>query len=93
MIPLKYQRITQRQNWNPKNLLRALNDTKNGMPIKTAARNFSVPVMSLKRKAKNKNVIAKDNIKHHGSKRRSSIQIKKMSCYNILLNWKRECME
>ncbi|KAB0805315.1 hypothetical protein PPYR_02285 [Photinus pyralis] len=68
-MPRTYHRKSNRQNWNAEHMDTALQEVlHNGMPFKTAARIFGVPLMSLKRRAKNKNVIAKDSIKHLGGK-------------------------
>jgi hypothetical protein len=48
----------------------AINAVKNqGMPIKTASRNFGVPVMSLKRRVRSRNVITNTHKKILGSRK------------------------
>ncbi|XP_066593618.1 uncharacterized protein [Prorops nasuta] len=68
-MPRTYKRKTQRQNWDPKCMELALDAILEGMPIKTSAKLYNVPLMSLKRRFKNINVTAKDNLKYLGSKR------------------------
>lgn len=67
-MPRKYVRKTNRQNWNPESMRGALEEVKNGLPYKTASKMFNVPLMSLKRRAKGTNVIAKNESKILGSK-------------------------
>lgn len=68
-MPRTYHRKTERQSWDPQSMQQALDAIKNGMPIRSAAKSFNVPVMSLKRRTKNKNLMATENIKHLGSKK------------------------
>lgn len=64
-----YHRKTNRQSWNAEQMANAIEEvTTNGMKLKAAAKFFQVPLMSLKRRVRNKNLIAKQNIKHLGSK-------------------------
>ncbi|KAJ8898320.1 hypothetical protein PR048_003680 [Dryococelus australis] len=46
-----YKRKTQRQSWNEDNMKKALEAVSVGMGKKTAARQFGIPVMTLKRRA------------------------------------------
>ncbi|KAK9728861.1 DDE superfamily endonuclease [Popillia japonica] len=68
VMPRTYHRKSQRQDWNNENMTNAIEEvTKRGMPYKTASRIFQVPLMSLKRRVKNKNKFATGSIKHLGS--------------------------
>ncbi|XP_060804467.1 tigger transposable element-derived protein 6-like [Amyelois transitella] len=67
-MPRNYQRKTDRQKWSEEAMSRALEEVKKGMPYKTASKQFSVPVMSLKRRAKGKNKVAVGAVKTLGSK-------------------------
>ncbi|MGL5029183.1 MAG: hypothetical protein ACRC6C_03670, partial [Wolbachia pipientis] len=64
-----YKRKTQRQGWDVENMGRAVDAVKKGMAFKTVAKQFNVPVMSLKRRCKGKNVFAVNEVKALGSKR------------------------
>lgn len=66
-MPRKYVRKTARQNWSESAMITALDAVKNGMPYKTASKQFMVPLMSLKRRAKGKNVHALGGIKGLGN--------------------------
>lgn len=67
-MPRIYIRKTNRQNWPEEQMQKALDAVKDGMPYKTASREFMVPVMALKRRAKGKNLIAVGSAKKLGSK-------------------------
>ncbi|XP_068907656.1 uncharacterized protein [Tenebrio molitor] len=54
----KYVRKTGRQNWEEDVMTIALQEIKNGLPYKTAARMYNLPLSTLKRRAKGKNKIA-----------------------------------
>lgn len=69
IMPRTYQRKTTRQNWSENSMKKALDAVKNGLPFKTASKQFSVPVMTLKRRAKGKNKFAVDAVKALGSKK------------------------
>lgn len=64
-----YKRKTQRQGWDGDHMRRALAAVVEGTPFKTAARQFSVPVMALKRRHKGKNTFAVSDVKTLGSKK------------------------
>ncbi|KAG5890783.1 hypothetical protein JTB14_007177 [Gonioctena quinquepunctata] len=67
-MPRTYSRKYQPQKWNTENMTTALEEvTKNGMPYNTASRIFRGPLMYLKRRIKNKNIVATDSIKHSDS--------------------------
>ncbi|XP_050301512.1 uncharacterized protein LOC126739756 [Anthonomus grandis grandis] len=66
-MPRTYKRITNRQNWDAEHMKNAIAEVKQGMPVKTAARIFNVPRMSLKRRVMDKNSVAKLEIKSLGS--------------------------
>lgn len=68
-MPRTYIRKTQRQDWDPNKMIKAIEAIQAGMPKKTAARQFGVPVMTLKRRVAGKNVNASSNIKCLGSKK------------------------
>lgn len=52
-----YVRKTTRQTWDAQSMQLALVDISNGMPFKTAARMYKLPLMTLKRRAKNQNKV------------------------------------
>ncbi|KAJ8970575.1 hypothetical protein NQ314_001099 [Rhamnusium bicolor] len=54
----KYKRKTQRHGWDEDKMRQAIEGVRNGLPYKTAARNFCIPLMSLKRRCKGKNKLA-----------------------------------
>ncbi|KAJ8882671.1 hypothetical protein PR048_014483 [Dryococelus australis] len=54
---------TQRQSWNEDNMKKALEAVAAGLGKKTAARQFGVPVMTLKRRAFGKNISATSHLK------------------------------
>ncbi|KAJ8888691.1 hypothetical protein PR048_008183 [Dryococelus australis] len=55
--------------WIQHNMRRALTDMEDGMPFKSAARQFNVPVMALKRRHKGKNMFAVKDVKTLGRKK------------------------
>lgn len=57
-MPRNYIRNTARQNWNENAMFNAINAVKEGMPYKTASKQFFVPLMALKRRVKGKNIYA-----------------------------------
>ncbi|XP_015435159.1 PREDICTED: uncharacterized protein LOC107190790 [Dufourea novaeangliae] len=58
-----------RQSWSEASMTSALEAVEQGLPYKTASKQFSIPVMTLKRRAKGKNIHAIGSIKLLGSKR------------------------
>ncbi|XP_052741851.1 uncharacterized protein LOC128198807 [Bicyclus anynana] len=68
-MPRIYIRKTNRQNWPEEQMQKALDAVRDGMPYKTASREFKVPVMALKRRAKGKNKIAVGSVKKLGGKK------------------------
>lgn len=64
----KYKRLTERQRWSEDEMRQAIEAVHNGLPYKTAARNFGVPLMSLKRRCKGSNKLAVNELKKLGSK-------------------------
>ncbi|CAH1954315.1 unnamed protein product [Acanthoscelides obtectus] len=62
----KYQRKTQRQLWDEDKMQQAIEEVRHG--YKTAARNFGVPLMSLKRRCIGTNKLAVNNVKKLESK-------------------------
>ena len=68
-MPRNYVRKTTRGEWHDEEMVAALAAVEDGMPYKTASREFSVPVMSLKRRAKEKNKVAVGTSKYLGGKR------------------------
>ncbi|KAJ8883693.1 hypothetical protein PR048_015547 [Dryococelus australis] len=68
-MSINYKRKTQRQSWNEDNIKKALEAVAAGMGKKTAARQFGVPVMTLKRRDFGKNINATSHLKVLGSKR------------------------
>lgn len=66
-MPRTYKRITNRQNWDAEHMKNAIEEVKQGMPVKTAARIFKVPRMSLKRRVMDTNKVAKLEKKVLGS--------------------------
>lgn len=66
-MPRAYKRKTTRQGWSEAAMLKALDAVTEGMPYKTASRQFSVPLMSLKRRSTGKNKYAVDAVKVLGS--------------------------
>ncbi|KAJ3650063.1 hypothetical protein Zmor_021772 [Zophobas morio] len=67
MVP--YKRKTTRQSWSQEWMVEALDAVSKGMPFKTAHKEFGVPLMSLKRRAKRKNMFALGGEKFLSSKR------------------------
>ncbi|CAF4935181.1 unnamed protein product [Pieris macdunnoughi] len=67
-MPRNYIRKTTRQNWSETSMQSALDAVKDGMAFKTASRQFSVPLMALKRRTKGKNKLAMGAVKVLGSK-------------------------
>ena len=65
----KYKRKTERQLWTENKMRQAMEAVRRGLAYKTAARNFGVPLMSLKRRCKGTNKLAVDAVKKLGSKR------------------------
>lgn len=65
----KYKRKTERQLWDEDKMREAMEEVRRGLSYKTAARNFDVPLMSLKRRCKGTNKLAVNAIKKLGSKR------------------------
>lgn len=63
-----YKRKTDRQKWDEDKMRLAIESVLNGMAYKTAARNFAVPLMSLKRRCTGKNKLAMNHLKRLGSK-------------------------
>lgn len=53
----KYVRKSDRQSWDEDVMTTALREIKDGMPYKTAARMYNLPLSTLKRRAKGKNKI------------------------------------
>lgn len=68
-MPRNYKRKSNRGEWSEDSMNKALDAVKNGMPYKTASKQFSVPVMTLKRRVKGKNKVAVDAIKYLGGKK------------------------
>ncbi|KAJ8951920.1 hypothetical protein NQ314_007628 [Rhamnusium bicolor] len=54
--------------WDEDKMRQAIEDVRNVLPYKTAARNFCIPLMSLKRRCKAKNKLALNEKKKLGSK-------------------------
>ncbi|CAF4891595.1 unnamed protein product [Pieris macdunnoughi] len=67
-MPRNYIIKTTRQNWSETSMQLALDAVKDGMAFKTASRQFSVPLMALKRRTKGKNKLAVGAVKVLGSK-------------------------
>jgi hypothetical protein len=65
----KYKRKTERQLWNEDKMRQTIEEVRRGLAYKTAARNFGVPLMSLKRRCKGTNRLAVNAVKKLGSKR------------------------
>ena len=63
-MPRTYKRKTKSQEWNSEHMKNALEKVNKGMPVITAARIFNVPKMSLKRRAKDTNKVAKLDRSH-----------------------------
>lgn len=68
-MPRVYKRKTERQNWSVEAMQAALKEVEEGIPYKTAARKYEVPVMALKRRAKGINKSATGSEKILGSRR------------------------
>lgn len=68
-MPRNYKRKTSRGDWSQESMTAALDAVKNGMAYKKASKEYLVPIMSLKRRAKAKNKIAVGAVKYLGGKR------------------------
>jgi hypothetical protein len=68
-MPRNYKRKTSRGDWSQESMTAALDAVKNGMAYKKASKEYLVPIMSLKRRAKAKNKIAVGAIKYLGGKK------------------------
>ncbi|PSN49890.1 hypothetical protein C0J52_14946, partial [Blattella germanica] len=63
-MPSKYERKSSQQSWDAEAMMKAILAVRNGeMKFATAARHFSVPRNTLKRRVNNKNIDATENKK------------------------------
>ncbi|PSN32039.1 hypothetical protein C0J52_23770 [Blattella germanica] len=69
-MPSKYERKSSQQSWDTEAMMKAILAVRNGeMKFATAARHFSVPRNTLKRRVNNKNIDATENKKVLGKYR------------------------
>ena len=93
-MPRNYTRKSSRGSWPEESMLKALDAVKNGMAFRTASKQFGVPVMSLKRRAKGKNKVATGAIKYLGGKKKQFLrQSRKLLLSSILKIWRRGCTD